>query len=155
MHCNCTGIRQIWLEICSEPDLADFIESIDVGAQSTLGEEHFCPKIYVRNINTMPEIYIIFVRKIIFSDFVFFLGDAPSLPRLLRLCLKGLTSGPARAGDEIQYNVPITIVIKGAITSKIKHAIKLKTSPARLAQLLLALAANDGALDGTPSLAAS
>jgi len=26
---------------------------------------------------------------------------------------------------------------KGAITSKIKHAIKLKTSPARLAQLLV------------------
>jgi len=26
--------------------------------------------------------------------------------------------------------------LKGAITSKIKHAIKLKTSPARLAQLL-------------------
>jgi len=42
---------------------------------------------------------------------------------------------------------------KGAITSKIKHAIKLKTSPARLAQLLqpslaflFYLAANDGAL---------
>ena len=27
-------------------------------------------------------------------------------------------------------------IVKGAITSKIKHAIKLKTSPARLAQLL-------------------
>jgi len=27
-------------------------------------------------------------------------------------------------------------LIKGATTSKIKHAIKLKTSPARLAQLL-------------------
>ena len=37
---------------------------------------------------------------------------------------------------------------KVAITSKIKHAIKLKTSPARLAQLLQNL-------DGTPSLAAS
>jgi len=52
---------------------------------------------------------------------------------------------------------------KGAITTKIKHAIKLKTSPARLAQLLqpslfsilFQLAANDGALDGEPSLAAS
>jgi len=39
---------------------------------------------------------------------------------------------------------------KGAITSKIKHAIKLKTSPARLAQLLQPSLAY-----GTPSLAAS
>jgi len=45
---------------------------------------------------------------------------------------------------------------KGATTSKIKHAIKLKTSPARLAQLLhpfmsilFQLAANDGALSRT------
>jgi len=30
----------------------------------------------------------------------------------------------------------VQIVRKGAITGKIKHAIKLKTSPARLAQLL-------------------
>jgi len=30
----------------------------------------------------------------------------------------------------------LLLVSKGAITSKIKHAIKLKTSPARLAQLL-------------------
>jgi len=52
---------------------------------------------------------------------------------------------------------------KGAITSKIKHAIKLKTSPTRLAQLLQpALAfcfslqpANDGAPSNEPSLAAS
>jgi len=29
-----------------------------------------------------------------------------------------------------------TAITKGAITSKIKHAIKLKTNPARLAQLL-------------------
>jgi len=60
----------------------------------------------------------------------------------------------------------------GAITSKIKHAIKRKTSPARLAQLLhkitiaalisilFLLAANDGVSSmtgryGTPSLAAS
>ena len=53
----------------------------------------------------------------------------------------------------------------GAITSKIKHAIKLTTSPARLAQLLqpsLAfcfslqpMTAYRPGLDGTPSLAAS
>ena len=53
----------------------------------------------------------------------------------------------------------------GAITSKIKHAIKLKTSPARLAQLLqpsLAfcfslqpMTAYRPVLDGAPSLAAS
>jgi len=52
---------------------------------------------------------------------------------------------------------------KVAITSKIKHAIKLKTSPARLAQLLqpsLAfcfclqpMTAHRPGLDGTPSLA--
>jgi len=47
---------------------------------------------------------------------------------------------------------------KGAITSKIKYAVKHKTSPARLAQLLqpsLALALALVVLDGTPSLAAS
>jgi len=54
---------------------------------------------------------------------------------------------------------------KGAITSKIKHAIKHKTSPARLSQLLqpsLAfcfslqpMTAYRPVLDGTPSLAAS
>jgi len=59
------------------------------------------------------------------------------------------------------------IKAKGAITSKIKHAIKHKTSPARLAQLLqpsLAfcsacsqepMTAYRPGLDGTPSLAAS
>jgi len=31
--------------------------------------------------------------------------------------------------------LPLNQTAKGAITSKIKHAIKLKTSPARLAQL--------------------
>ena len=50
-------------------------------------------------------------------------------------------------------------VSEGAITSKIKHSIKLKTSPARLApsfiSILFQLAANDGALDGAPSLVAS
>jgi len=46
--------------------------------------------------------------------------------------------------------------VKGAITSKIKHAIKLKTSPARLVQLLQpSLAFCCAGLDGTPSLAAS
>jgi len=55
---------------------------------------------------------------------------------------------------------------KGAITSKIKHAIKHKTSPAKLAQLLrpsLAfcfsflqpMTAYRPGLDGTPPLAAS
>ena len=60
------------------------------------------------------------------------------------------------------------LVYKGAITSKIKHAIKHKTSPARLAQLLqpslafcfgfqpmTAYSAYRPVLDGTPSLAAS
>jgi len=42
---------------------------------------------------------------------------------------------------------------KGAITSKIKHAIKHKISPARLAQLLHNCCSPG--LDGTPSLAAS
>jgi len=32
--------------------------------------------------------------------------------------------------------VPAAVVTKGAITSKIKHAIKHKTSPVKLAQLL-------------------
>ena len=59
----------------------------------------------------------------------------------------------------------LSFFLKGAITSKIKHAIKLKTSPASLAQLLqpsLAfcfslqpMTAYRPVLDGTPSLAAS
>jgi len=59
----------------------------------------------------------------------------------------------------------ISLVSKGAITSKIKHAIKLKTSFAILAQLLQsslafcfslqAMTAYRPVLDGTPSLAAS
>ena len=64
--------------------------------------------------------------------------------------------------------VSISDVDNGAITREIKHAIKLKTSPARLAQLLqpslafcfslLPMTAhpdNNGALNGAPSLAAS
>jgi len=57
------------------------------------------------------------------------------------------------------------MVLKAAITSKTKHAIKHKTSPARLTQLLqhsLAfcfslqpMMAYRPVLDGTPSLAAS
>jgi len=50
----------------------------------------------------------------------------------------------------------------GAITSKIKHAIKLKTSPARLAQLLqpslafhFSLQPMTGAQSSAPSFAAS
>ena len=56
-------------------------------------------------------------------------------------------------------------VCKGAITSKIEHAIKHRTSPARLAQLLQPsvafcfslqpMTAYRSVLDGTPSLAAS
>jgi len=53
----------------------------------------------------------------------------------------------------------VTLAAKGAITSKIKQAIKLKASSARLAQLLqpsLAFCFSlHGALDGAPSLAAS
>ena len=36
----------------------------------------------------------------------------------------------------VETPVLVFAVCKGAITSKIKHAIKLKTNPARLAQLL-------------------
>jgi len=36
----------------------------------------------------------------------------------------------------LQQSVKLAANAKGAITSKIKHAIKLKTSPAKLAQLL-------------------
>jgi len=45
-------------------------------------------------------------------------------------------------------------ISKGVITSKIKHAIKLKTRLAQLLQPSLAFcfAANDGALDVAPSL---
>jgi len=59
----------------------------------------------------------------------------------------------------------VALADKGAITSKIKHAVKHKTSLARLAQLLqpsLAfcfslqpMAAYRPVLDGTPPLAAS
>jgi len=38
--------------------------------------------------------------------------------------------------SRVGATVGIITGCKGAITSKIKHAIKLKTSPARLAQLL-------------------
>ena len=38
------------------------------------------------------------------------------------------------SAEHIEYS--IQLITKEPITSKIKHAIKLKTSPARLAQLL-------------------
>jgi len=41
-----------------------------------------------------------------------------------------------KSRDATQKSSRAPFVRKGAITSKIKHAIKLKTSPARLAQLL-------------------
>ena len=46
--------------------------------------------------------------------------------------------GGGRSSSSFQsvLNAATRLVVKGAITSKIKHAIKLKTSPARLAQLL-------------------
>ena len=49
-----------------------------------------------------------------------------------------LSNGEGIRADERQTDdSPIIVrLTKGAITSKIKHAIKLKTSPARLAQLL-------------------
>jgi len=42
----------------------------------------------------------------------------------------------ARQTDRLVDELHASYLTKGAITSKIKHAIKLKTSPARLAQLL-------------------
>ena len=92
-------VRTLWNSL---PD-------IRVGAQSTLGARHFCPKIYAWKINKMPEFYIIFARKInkipefymIYArkinkmpDFTWFcpknifpnLGASAPCPRLLRLC---------------------------------------------------------------------
>jgi len=71
-----------------------------------------------------------------------------------------------QGGAKNAVRIPLNeLAHKGAITSKIEHAIKLKTSPARLAQLLqLSLAfyfslqpmtAYRPGLDDTPSLAAS
>jgi len=74
----------------------------------------------------------------------------------------GYLIGP---GFSIKRDAYRCLVSKGAITSKIKHAIKHKTSPATLARLLqpsLAfcfslqpMTAYRPGLDGTPSLAAS
>ena len=49
------------------------IMNISVGAQSTLGGRHFCPKIYAWKINKMPEFYMIF------PDF-FWRGNCPLPP---------------------------------------------------------------------------
>ena len=49
---------------------------IGVGAQSTLGARHLCPKINVWKINKMPEFYMIFAGQIFFRSF---LGDASPL----------------------------------------------------------------------------
>jgi len=49
------------------------------------------------------------------------------------------------------YLEPLLLLSKGAITSKMKHAIKLKTSPANLHNCCTAVAV----LDGMPLLAAS
>ena len=54
-----------------------------------------------------------------------------------------------RYGED--YSVIYSSSSKGAITSKIKHAVQFKTSPAKLAQLLQPSLA----LDNTPSFAAS
>jgi len=43
---------------------------------------------------------------------------------------------PAKGPQSLPKAVLLVVITKGAITSKIKDAIKLKTSPARLAQLL-------------------
>ena len=60
-------------------------------------------------------------------------------------------------GEAGQHTVLDCWSATGAITSKIKHAIKHKTSPARLAQLLQPLLvfcfSLQQGLDGTPSLA--
>jgi len=76
---------------------------------------------------------------------------------------------PAVDRPHLFLNLPLssrfhtgTLLVKGAIASKIKHAIKLKTSPARLAQLLqlslafcFSLQPMTGVYASTPSLAAS
>jgi len=51
---------------------------IGVGAQSTLGARHFCPKIYARKNNKIPEFYMIFARKIFFP--IFLAGASPLTP---------------------------------------------------------------------------
>ena len=69
------------------------------------------------------------------------MGTLPPVPRLIRLC-RGLTVvfgglQLSSAGTAFISGISDTRgETKGAITSKIKHVIKLKTSPARLAQLL-------------------
>ena len=56
-------------------------------------------------------------------------GEAPSTP-------SSAVSIPAGFLHSTHFNLTSNRVGKGAITSKIKHVIKLKTSPARLAHLL-------------------
>jgi len=56
------------------------VASIGVGAQSTLGARHFCPKIYAWKINKIPEFYIFFVRKIFSRFFWREGGKCPSPP---------------------------------------------------------------------------
>ena len=69
-------------------------------------------------------------------------SSAPSQSRVLRDPKHSGGSGSCLIWDRgavyfVQHSAPTVVhVCKGAITSKIKHAIKLKTSPARLAQLL-------------------
>jgi len=40
------------------------ITTIGVGAQSTLGAQHFCPKNMYEKNNKMPEFYMIIAQKI-------------------------------------------------------------------------------------------
>jgi len=52
--------------------------------------------------------------------------------------LDGMRNNPDVVDDLFRLGLKFVVIsfVLGAITSKIKHAIKLKTSPARLAQML-------------------
>jgi len=61
------------------------MQCIGVGAQSTLGARHFCPKNMYEKIIKMPEFYIIIARKIVSRLFLGGGGRASThAPRLLR-----------------------------------------------------------------------
>ena len=106
-----------------------------------------------------PQKRVRFSRKAVQCDAIWMI-EASKVSGSLRNSL-GLWPGSWFPGMAPEW----TPLAKGAIRSKIKHAIKLKTYPARLAQLLqpsLAfcfslqpMTAYRPVLDGTPSLAAS
>jgi len=93
-----------------------------------------------KSVNEMSQVYLTNERRYNYTTPKSFLEQIKLYQNLLQAKFDELQAKTVRLENGLEKlkstSAQASSVLKGAITSKIKHAIKHKTSPARLTQLL-------------------